>query len=51
MLKYLNNDGIRIKFVKVKGHNGDTFNELADEEAVKQSKKAKEIVNESDKNA
>lgn len=45
MLGLVNNKNIKINFVKVKGHNGNTFNEMADEEAVKQSRIAKEAKN------
>lgn len=48
MLRFINNKEISINFVKVKGHDGNTFNEMADEEAVKQSRLAKEIKNEKD---
>lgn len=48
MLKFVNNKEVKITFVKVKGHNGNTFNEMADEEAVKQSRIAKEASNEKD---
>ena len=46
MLKFLKNEEVKINFVKVKGHDGNTFNEMADEEAVRQSRIAKEAKDE-----
>lgn len=40
-LDVLLNMDLRISFVKVKGHNGNMFNEMADEEARLNSEKAK----------
>ena len=48
MLRFVENEEIKINFIKVKGHDGNTFNEMADEEAVKQSRIAKEAKNEKD---
>lgn len=42
-LEKLKEEGIQVMFTKVKGHNGNTFNELADKEAVRESNIAKEM--------
>ena len=44
LYNYITNKVLKIKFVKVAGHTGDTFNELADEEAKKEVEHAKRIL-------
>lgn len=44
LYEYCTLDGITIIFNKVKGHSGNTFNEIADEEAKKEVEHAKKIL-------
>lgn len=48
LLMSFKSDGIKISFVKVKGHNGNVFNEAADEIARKQVEVAKQMLNTSE---
>lgn len=47
LYNYITNKVLKIKFVKVAGHAGNTFNEIADEEAKKEVEHAKRILSNS----